>query len=113
MQPNTLPRGGYKVKFMLQLLEKLLQHSSPDMRKIISDTEHKKKRCSPILKLARGVEPGWVEIMPRKRVTLQVRTWLYSEQTDTRYFSDSVTFVTGDLQSTQGSDSTSGCTPSR
>jgi hypothetical protein len=50
------------------------------------------------LKLARGVEPGWVEIMPRKRVTLQDLTWLYSEQTDTRYFSDSVTLVTGDLR---------------
>jgi hypothetical protein len=40
-------------------------------------------------------------------------TWLYSEQTDTRYFSDSVTFVTGDLQSTEGSQSTRGCTQSR
>jgi hypothetical protein len=40
-------------------------------------------------------------------------TWLYSEKRDTRYFSDSVTFVTGDLESTQGSESTSGCTQSR
>jgi hypothetical protein len=32
-------------------------------------------------------------------------TWLYSEHTDTRYFSD-VTFVTGDLHSTEGSEST-------
>jgi hypothetical protein len=53
---------------------------------------------SPILKLANGVDPGWVEIMPRNLVTLQVRTWLYSEQTDTRNFSDRVTFVTGDLR---------------
>ncbi len=59
------------------------------------------------------MDPGCVEIMPRKRVTLQVRTWLYSEQTDTRYFSDSVTFVTGDLQSTEGSESTHGCTQRR
>ncbi len=87
--------------------------SDPDPKKFISDTQHKKKRCSPILKLARGVEPGWVEIMPRKRVTLQVRTWLYSEQTDTRYFSDSVTFVTGDLESTQRSESTHCCTRCR
>ena len=34
-----------------------------------------------ILKDASGVEPGWVEIMPRKRVTDQVRTWLLSAQT--------------------------------
>ncbi len=39
--------------------------------------------------------------------------WLYSEQTDTRYFSDSVTLVTGDLESTQGSESTIGGTQSR
>ena len=49
------------------------------------------------MKLASGVEPGWVDIMPRNLVTLQVLTWLYSEQTDTRNFSDRVTFVTGDL----------------
>lgn len=35
-----------------------------------------------ILKEASGVEPGWVEIMPRKRVTDQVRTWLLSAQTE-------------------------------
>lgn len=34
-----------------------------------------------ILKEASGVEPGWVEIMPRKRVTDHVRTWLLSAQT--------------------------------
>lgn len=34
-----------------------------------------------ILKDASGVEPGWVEIMPRKRVTDHVRTWLLSAQT--------------------------------
>ena len=69
-----------------------------------------------ILKLERGVEPGWVEIIPLNRVTFHVLmmedlsfefrnhrkhdkylTWLYSEQTDTRYFSLSVTLVTGDL----------------
>lgn len=44
---------------------------------------------------ASGVEPGWVEIIPRKRVTCHVRTWLYSEHTEMRNFSDSVTFVTG------------------
>lgn len=44
---------------------------------------------------ARGVEPGCVEIMPRKRVTFHVRTWLYSEQMDTRFFSLSITFTTG------------------
>ena len=49
-----------------------------------------------ILKEASGVEPGWVEIMPRNRVTFHVLTWLYSEQTDTRYFSDRVILVTGD-----------------
>lgn len=37
-----------------------------------------------ILKEASGVEPGWVEIMPRKRVTDQVRTWLLSAQTEER-----------------------------
>lgn len=44
-----------------------------------------------ILKLASGMEPGWVEIIPRNLVTAQLRTWLYSEQTDTKYFSDKVT----------------------
>lgn len=34
-----------------------------------------------ILKDASGVEPGWVEIMPRNRVTDHVRTWLLSAQT--------------------------------
>lgn len=34
-----------------------------------------------ILNEASGVEPGWVEIMPRKRVTDHVRTWLLSAQT--------------------------------
>ena len=34
-----------------------------------------------ILKDANGVEPGWVEIIPLNRVTLHVRTWLYSEHT--------------------------------
>lgn len=34
-----------------------------------------------ILKEASGVEPGWVEIMPRKRVTDHVRTWLLSAHT--------------------------------
>lgn len=33
------------------------------------------------LKEAKGVEPGWVEIIPRKRVTVQVRTWLLSAHT--------------------------------
>lgn len=28
------------------------------------------------------MEPGWVEIMPRKRVTDHVRTWLLSAQTE-------------------------------
>lgn len=44
-----------------------------------------------ILKLASGVDPGWVEIIPRNLVTAQLLTWLYSEQTDTKYFSDNVT----------------------
>lgn len=35
-----------------------------------------------ILNEASGVEPGWVEIMPRKRVTDHVRTWLLSAQTE-------------------------------
>ena len=47
------------------------------------------------LKDARGVEPGCVEIMPRKRVTFHERTWLYSEQMETRFFSLSMTFTTG------------------
>ena len=47
------------------------------------------------LKDARGVEPGCVEIMPRKRVTFHERTWLYSEQMETRFFSLSMTFITG------------------
>ena len=47
------------------------------------------------LKEARGVEPGCVEIMPRKRVTFHVRTWLYSEQIETRFFSLSITLTTG------------------
>ena len=50
-----------------------------------------------ILKLASGVEPGWVEIMPLNRVTAHVLTWLYSEQTDTKYFSDRVTWNTNIL----------------
>ena len=50
-----------------------------------------------ILKLDRGVEPGWVEIIPLNLVTFQLLTWLYSEHTDTKYFSDNVTLVTGDL----------------
>lgn len=45
-----------------------------------------------ILKDASGVEPGCVEIIPLKRVTRQLRTWLYSQQTETRYFSDKVTW---------------------
>ena len=50
-----------------------------------------------ILKLALGVEPGWVEIIPLNLVTHHDLTWLYSEHTDTRYFSDRATRVTGDL----------------
>jgi hypothetical protein len=50
-----------------------------------------------ILKDETEVEPGCVEIMPRKRVTPHVRTWL-SEHTDTKNFSDSFTFTTGDLK---------------
>jgi hypothetical protein len=34
------------------------------------------------LKEASGVEPGCVEIIPRKRVTDHVRTWLLSAQTE-------------------------------
>lgn len=45
-----------------------------------------------ILNEATGVEPGCVEIMPLNLVTLHVLTWLYSLQTDTRNFSDSVTY---------------------
>lgn len=33
--------------------------------------------------------------IPRNRVTLQVLTWLYSLQTEIRYFSDNVTLITG------------------
>lgn len=47
------------------------------------------------LKDASGFEPGCVEIIPRNLVTLHVLTWLYSLQTETRYFSDNVTLVTG------------------
>lgn len=36
-----------------------------------------------ILKELRGVDPGWVEIIPLKRVTVHVRTWLLSAQTGT------------------------------
>ena len=43
------------------------------------------------------VDPGCVEIIPRKRVTPHVRTWL-SAQTETRNFSESFTLVTGDLK---------------
>ena len=50
-----------------------------------------------ILKLARGVETGWVEIIPLNLVTIHVLTWLYSKHTDSKYFSDNVTLVTGDL----------------
>lgn len=45
-----------------------------------------------ILNEATGVEPGCVEIIPLNLVTLQVLTWLYSQHTDTRNFSDNVTF---------------------
>jgi len=48
-----------------------------------------------ILKDANGIEPGCVEIIPRNLVIVQLRTWLYSLQTDTKYFSVSFTFVTG------------------
>lgn len=37
-----------------------------------------------ILKELRGVDPGWVEIIPLNRVTVHVRTWLLSAQTGTR-----------------------------
>ena len=50
-----------------------------------------------ILKEETEVDPGWVEIMPRKRVTPHVRTWL-SAHTDTKNFSDNFTLVTGDLK---------------
>ena len=50
-----------------------------------------------ILKEAMEVEPGWVEIIPLNLVTHQLRTWLYSLHTDTKYFSDRLTLVTGDL----------------
>lgn len=43
------------------------------------------------LKDASGVLPGWVLIIPRNRVTRHVRTWLYSLQTEIKYFSDNVT----------------------
>jgi len=46
-----------------------------------------------ILNEATGVEPGCVEIMPLNLVTLHVLTWLYSLQTDTRNFSDRVTYM--------------------
>lgn len=46
-----------------------------------------------ILNEATGVEPGCVEIMPLNLVTLHVLTWLYSLHTDTRNFSDSVTYI--------------------
>ena len=52
------------------------------------------------MKLALGVEPGWVEIIPLNLVTVHDLTWLYSEHTDTRYFSDRATLVTGDLEKT-------------
>lgn len=37
-----------------------------------------------ILKEVSGVEPGWVEIIPLKRVTVHVLTWLLSAQTDSQ-----------------------------
>lgn len=71
-----------------------------------------------ILKELRGVDPGWVEIIPLNRVTVHVRTWLLSAQTgggerrqragrdgatagasaalpEIRCFSDSMILVTG------------------
>lgn len=36
-----------------------------------------------ILKEVRGVDPGWVEIIPLNLVTVQVLTWLLSAQTET------------------------------
>ena len=47
------------------------------------------------------VEPGWVEIIPRNRVTLHVRTWLSSAQTDTKSSSDNLTLLILDLQNVQ------------
>lgn len=41
-----------------------------------------------ILKEVSGVDPGWVEIIPLKRVTVHVRTWLLSAQTGRRQSSD-------------------------
>ena len=38
-----------------------------------------------------------MEIIPLNLVTHHDLTWLYSEHTDTRYFSESATLVTGDL----------------
>lgn len=35
-----------------------------------------------ILKEVSGVDPGCVEIIPLKRVTVHVRTWLLSAQTE-------------------------------
>ena len=49
-----------------------------------------------ILNEATEVDPGCVEIMPLKRVTPHVRTWLYSLHTDTRNFSESFTPVIGE-----------------
>lgn len=43
-----------------------------------------------ILKEASGAEPGCVLSMPLNLVTRQLRTWLYSQHTETRYFSDRV-----------------------
>lgn len=40
-----------------------------------------KGSSAKILNEANGVDPGWVEIIPRNRVTVQVLTWLLSAQT--------------------------------
>lgn len=48
-----------------------------------------------ILKEASGVEPGCVEIIPRKRVTVQVRTWLLSAQTGRRVGREAVEAMQG------------------
>lgn len=43
-----------------------------------------------ILNELRGVEPGWVEIIPLNRVTVQVRTWLLSAHTTSMHAHKSI-----------------------
>lgn len=64
----------------------------PQSLELEAEPDRQSSSSDRILNEETGVEPGCVEIIPRKRVTLHVLTWLYSLQTETRYFSDRRTF---------------------